>query len=64
MVAVRALREKAGTISLPSSGQSLELSRVRRGKPPAIADRVCRVASYYMKEWTGLEPLPTDPKPR
>jgi hypothetical protein len=25
---------------------------------------VLRVASYYMHKWTGLEPLPSDPKPR
>jgi hypothetical protein len=63
MVAVVTLREKTGEDYTPQMKRILELSRAR---PDSIVMRgdVCRVASYYMKEWAGLEPLPTDPKPR
>jgi hypothetical protein len=63
MVAVQTLREKAGADFTPELRTILELSRVRP-ESRAMQGTVCRVASYYMKEWTGLEPLPTDPKPR
>lgn len=63
MVAVRTLREKANGDFTPELKTILELSRVRP-ESRAMNGTVCRVASYYMKEWTGLEPLPTDPKPR
>jgi hypothetical protein len=63
MVAVRALREKAGGDFTPELRSILELSRVR-GDSQAMRQDVLRVASYYMQQWAGLEPLPTDPKPR
>ena len=63
MVAVRTLREKAGADFTPELKTILELSRVRTDSHCMRAD-VCRVASFYMKEWAGLDPLPTDPKPR
>ena len=40
----------------------LELSRVRSDSR-AMRQDVCRVASNYMQQWTGLEPLPTDSEP-
>lgn len=63
MVAVRTLRERAGGDFTPELKTILELSRVRSDSRCLRAD-VCRVASFYLKEWTGLEPLPGDPKPR
>ena len=58
MTAVRSLRERAGSDFIPELGETLELSRVR---PDSIAMRdVCRVASFYLDEWTGIEPLPGD----
>ncbi len=63
MVAVRTLREKTGEDYTPQMKSILELSRKRPDSIVMHGD-VCRVASYYMKEWAGLEPLPTDPKPR
>ena len=63
MVAVRTLREKAGGDFTPELKTILELSRIRTDSRAMRGD-VCRVASYYMKEWANLEPLATDPKPR
>jgi len=63
MVAVRTLREKCGGDFTPELREILELSRVRSDSRAMRGD-VLRVASYYMHEWTGLEPLPTDPPPR
>jgi len=63
MAAVRFLRENAGGDFTPELREILELSRAR---PDSIAMRqdVCRVASYYLQQWAGVEPLPTDPNPR
>ncbi len=57
------LREKCQGDFTPELTSILELSRVR---PESIAMRsdVNRVASYYLHKWAGVEPLPTDPKPR
>lgn len=63
MVGVRTLREKAHADFTPELKTILELSRVRPDSHCMRID-VCRVASYYMKEWANLEPLATDPKPR
>jgi hypothetical protein len=63
MVAVRTLREKCGGDFTPELREILELSRVRQDDHAMRSD-VLRVASYWMHEWTGLPPLPTDPKPR
>ena len=63
MEAVRTLREHAGGDFTRELGMILELSRVREDSDCVRMD-VRRVASYYMKKWAGLEPLPGDPKPR
>jgi len=62
MVAVRSLRQTSGGDFTPELREILELARVRPDSHAMRGD-VLRVASYYMHEWTGLAPLPTDPKP-
>lgn len=57
------LREKCGGDFTPELKTILELSRARPDSHCMRAD-ICRVASFYLHEWTGLAPLPTDPKPR
>ncbi|MCP5558984.1 MAG: hypothetical protein H7A55_14665 [Verrucomicrobiaceae bacterium] len=63
MDAVRNLRAKAGGNFLPELREILELSRVRPDSQAMQGD-IRRVASYYMKLWGGVEPLPSDPPPR
>jgi hypothetical protein len=63
MTAARVLREKAGADFVPELAEILDLSRVRTDSHCMQQD-VRRVASYYMKEWAGVEPLPGDPPPR
>ncbi len=63
MCAVRTLREKCGGDFTPELKTILELSRVRP-ESHCLRSDICRVASFYMHEWTGLAPLSTDPKPR
>jgi hypothetical protein len=63
MAAVRTLRAKSGGDFTPELRTILELSRVRDDCMVMRRD-VLRVASYYMHQWAGLEPLPTDPRPR
>ncbi|MFO1498310.1 MAG: hypothetical protein U1G07_07965 [Verrucomicrobiota bacterium] len=63
MSAVRHLRATAGGDFTTELRSMLELSRVREDSLVMRQD-VRRVASYYMHEWTGLAPLPSDPKPR
>lgn len=63
MAAVRALREKSGGDFIPELREILELSRVRTDSIVLRGD-VRRVASYYLREWAGVEPLPGDPPPR
>ncbi|HEX5011068.1 MAG TPA: hypothetical protein VFY71_11775 [Planctomycetota bacterium] len=63
MAAMRTLREKCGGDFTPELREILELSRVRSDSQVMRGD-VLRVASFWMHEWTGLEPLPTDPPPR
>jgi hypothetical protein len=60
MVAVRTLREKCGGDFIPELRAILELSRVRDDSIVLRTD-VLRVASYYMHQWAGVAPLPTDP---
>jgi len=60
---VSKLREKCGGDFTRELGAILELSRLRPDSQ-ALRSDVCRVASFYMKEWAGVEPLPDDPKPR
>ncbi len=63
MCAARALRAKCGGDFTKELKPILELSRVRPDSYVMRAD-VCRVASYYLHQWAGIEPLPTDPKPK
>jgi hypothetical protein len=62
-VAIEALRTKAGGDFTPELQEILTLARVRTDSHCMRSD-VVRVASYYLHEWAGVEPLPTDPKPR
>lgn len=63
MCAVRKLRTECGGDFTGELKPILELSRVRPDSYVLRMD-VCRVASYYLHQWAGVEPLPTDPKPR
>jgi hypothetical protein len=63
MCAVRTLREKCGGDFTAELKTILVLSRVRT-ESHVMQVNICRVASYYVHEWTGIAPLPTDPKPR
>jgi hypothetical protein len=56
------LREKSGGDFTPELKIILELSRVRKDNSYIQLD-ICRMASYYLREWAGVAPLPTDPKP-
>lgn len=60
IVAAIVLREKCAGDFIPELREILELSRVRTDSD-AITRDVRRIASYYMKEWAGVEPLPGDP---
>jgi len=62
MVAVRALQGRDEVDLTPELGAILELARVRQDSYVMRQD-VVRVASYYMQQWAGVVPLPTDPKP-
>ncbi len=63
MTAVRALRENSGGDLTHELGEILQLTRMRT-KSVVIQGDVRRVASYYMKQWANLDPLPGDPAPR
>lgn len=63
MESVRTLREKCSGDFTPELKTILELSRLRTDSHAMQVD-VCRVASYYLHQWAGIAPLPTDPKPR
>lgn len=63
MAAARALRSNGGDDFTDELAAILELSRVRTDSR-AMQQDVCRVASFYLQEWAGIAPLPTDPKPR
>lgn len=63
MEAARALREKAQGDFVPELKRILELSR-ERPDSHCMRQDICRVASYYLQQWAGIEPLATDPKPR
>jgi hypothetical protein len=62
-VAASDLRTRAGGDFTPELAEILKLSRVRTDSRAMQGD-VCRVASYYLKEWAGVAPLPTDPPPK
>lgn len=57
------LREKSGGDFTPELRTILELSRIRKDSQSMQMD-ICRVASFYLHEWAGDAPLPSDPKPR
>lgn len=57
------LRAKCDGDLTPELKTILELSRIRPDSHAMRMD-VCRVASYYLQQWAGIQPLPTDPKPR
>ena len=61
--AVLALRKKLGADFTPQLAEILALAR-QRDDSIALRMDVVRVASYYLHEWAGVAPLPTDPKPR
>jgi hypothetical protein len=61
--AVQTLREKCGGDFTAELKTILELSRVRP-ESHCMRQDICRVASFYLHEWAGIEPLPTDPKPK
>lgn len=61
--AVSTLRTKCQGDFTPELKTILELSRIRPDSHAMRTD-VCRVASYYLHQWAGIQPLPTDPKPR
>ena len=63
MAAVQFLRENADGNFTAELRQILELSRARSDSI-AMRQDVCRVASYYLHQWAGVDPLPTDPNPR
>jgi hypothetical protein len=62
-ITITSLREKSGGDFTPELKTILELSRVKKDSVRMQID-VCRVASYYLHVWAGVEPLPTDPPPR
>lgn len=60
IAAAQALRENTGGDFTSELGEILQLSRVRTDSD-AMRSQVRRVASYYMKEWANVDPLPGDP---
>ena len=62
MVAARAMQGKDGVDLTPELRIILELARVRH-RSYVMRQDVVRVASYYLQQWAGLAPLPTNPKP-
>jgi hypothetical protein len=63
MEAARQLRTKCNGDFTTELKPILELSRLRADSHVMRMD-VCRVASYYLQQWAGIAPLPTNPKPR
>ncbi len=61
--AAASLLEKEHADFTPELKEILELSRARP-ESHAMRSDINRVASYYLQKWAGIEPLPTDPKPR
>jgi hypothetical protein len=62
MRAVQNLRERCGGDFTPELKTILELSRVRP-ESHCMRQDICRVASFYLNQWAGIPPLPTDPAP-
>jgi hypothetical protein len=63
MVATRALQGTAGVDFVPQLEAIIEPARTHQHNHVVRID-VVRVASYYLQQWGGIEPLPTDPPPR
>jgi hypothetical protein len=63
MVATRALQGKEGIDFVPQLQEIIEPAR-KHDKSHVLRMDVVRVASYYLQQWGGIEPLPTDPPPR
>lgn len=63
MDAVFHLRKQAGGDFTPELRAILIAAR-KRPDSHALRQDVVRVASYYLREWAGDAPLPTDPPPR
>jgi hypothetical protein len=62
MVATRALQEPKVADFVPQLKEIIEPAR-QHDKLYAIRMDVVRVASFYLREWGGIAPLPTDPPP-
>lgn len=63
MEAARALQGKDGIDFVPQLQEIIEPAR-KHPDSHALRIDVVRVASYYLKQWGNIEPLPTDPPPR
>lgn len=63
MAATLALQGRGGVDFVPQLQAIIEPARTHDQSYVLQID-VVRVASFYLKEWAGIEPLPTDPPPR
>ena len=63
MEAARALQGHDAVTFVPQLQHILEPARERQASDVLRID-VVRVASYYLHQWAGIAPLPTDPPPR
>jgi hypothetical protein len=63
MVATRALQKPDVADFVPPLQEIIEPAR-RLDTVHAIRMDVVRVASFYLNQWGGIAPLPTDPPPR
>lgn len=63
MEATRALQGKEGIDFVPQLQEIIEPAR-RHDQSHVMRIDVVRVASYYLQQWGGIAPLPTDPPPR
>ena len=63
MVATRALQGHDDISFVPELQEILVLAR-KHERSYVLQIDVVRAASYYLQQWAGIEPLPTDPPPR
>jgi hypothetical protein len=63
MVATRALQKAKVADFVPQLQEIIDPAR-RLDQVHAIRMDVVRVASFYLNQWAGIAPLPTDPSPR